>query len=315
MTAIKVRNLRKKYGSFEALKSISFDVEPGEILGFLGPNGAGKTTTMKILTCFMGATSGEATVGGYDCFTHPLEVRRAIGYLPENNPLYTEMTVYEYLSYQGRLHDLSSVMIPERIRQVVEDCGLISMLSSSISTLSKGYRQRVGLAAAMIHNPPILILDEPTVGLDPNQIIEIRTLIKKLGKEKTVILCSHRLPEVELTCSRVVIIDLGRIVASGTAMELRHLVEDHANVRLTIRGEPERALTVLQAIPGVKRIETHSVPEKGARGYDIYTGRRGDPRPFIAEAVIANQLQLLDMHKQVVTLEEVFSQVTTRHEA
>ncbi len=312
MSAIRVKNLRKKYGSFEALKSISFDVEQGEILGFLGPNGAGKTTTMKILTCFMGATSGEAVVAGYDCVTQPLEVRRRIGYLPENNPLYTDMIVYEYLLYAARLHQVPSALVSERIRRVVEDCGLTEQVGLPISSLSKGYRQRVGLAASMIHDPEILILDEPTVGLDPNQIIEIRTLIKKFGKEKTIILCSHRLPEVELTCNRVIIIDLGKIVASGTPASLRYLVEDHASIRLTIRGNPEKAMEVLHTIPGVKKVEMHPVHEKGARGYDLHIGRRGDLRPLIAKAIVSSELELLDLRKQTVTLEDVFSQVTQR---
>ena len=311
-TTIRLKNLRKKYGSFEALKGISFEVSPGEVVGFLGPNGAGKTTTMKILTCFMGATGGEAVVGGYDCFTHPLEVRRRIGYLPENNPLYSDMIVYEYLAYAARLHDVPGALIHERIKRVTEDCGLFEHVGFPISALSKGYRQRVGLAAAMIHDPEILILDEPTVGLDPNQIIEIRTLIKKLGKEKTVILCSHRLSEVELTCNRVVIIDLGKIVASGTPVSLRTLVEDHASIRLTIRGNPEKATLVLGQIPGVKKVEITSAHEKGAKGYDIYTSRRADLRAQIAKSIIANELELLDLHKEMVTLEDVFSQVTQR---
>ncbi len=312
MTAIRVRNLRKKYGPFEALKGISFDVDQGEVVGFLGPNGAGKTTTMKILTCFLGATSGEAVVGGYDCFTHPLEVRRRIGYLPENNPLYSDMLVVEYLAYAARLHDVPGALVNERIRRVTEDCGLLDYLGLPIASLSKGYRQRAGLAAAMIHDPEILILDEPTVGLDPNQIIEIRTLIKKLGKEKTVILCSHRLSEVELTCNRVVIIDLGKIVASGTPASLRTLVEDHASIRLTIRGNPEKAALVLNQIPGIKKVEITSAHEKGAKGYDIYTSRRGDLRAQIAKSIIANELELLDLRKEMVTLEDVFSQVTQR---
>lgn len=314
MTAIRVRHLRKQYGDFEALKGISFDVEPGEIVGFLGPNGAGKTTTVKILTCFMGATSGEAVLAGHDCFTHPVEVRRRVGYLPENNPLYPDMTVYEYLDYAGRLHGLSGGALRDGVRRVTVDCGLSEKLPQLIGSLSKGYRQRTGLAAAMIHDPEILILDEPTVGLDPNQIVEIRSLIKQLGQKKTVILCSHRLAEVELTCDRVIIIDLGKIVVSGTPAELRNLVPDHANLRLTIRGNPKEARSLLMDIPGIKKVETYNVQEKGARGYDIFTPKNRDLRAKIAETVIGHGLQLLDMHREMATLEDVFSQVTTRNE-
>ncbi|MFH1012448.1 MAG: ATP-binding cassette domain-containing protein [Candidatus Peregrinibacteria bacterium] len=314
MSAIKVRYLRKKYGDFEALRGISFDVNKGEIVGFLGPNGAGKTTTVKILTCYMGANAGEASVAGHDCFTHPVEVRKRVGYLPENNPLYTPMAVYEYLEYTGRMHDLFGHRLKERIKTVAQDCGLIEKITEFIGNLSKGFRQRVGLAAAMIHDPDVLILDEPTVGLDPNQIIEIRSLIRKLGEEKTVVLCSHRLSEVELTCDRVIIIDLGKIVASGTPVELRRLVDDQANLRLTIRGNMDRTMEVLRQVEGVKKIEVYPVQEKGARGYDIYTARNRDLRAMIAARVIANDLQLLDMHRKVATLEDVFSQVTARVE-
>lgn len=314
MSAIRVRHLRKNYGSFEALKGISFDVEPGEVVGFLGPNGAGKTTTVKILTCYMGADSGEVTLGEHDCLAEPLAVRQLVGYLPESNPLYTDMTVYEYLEYAGRLHNLPSDRLAERMRQVTEDCGLIERIGETICELSKGYRQRVGLAAAMIHDPSILILDEPTVGLDPNQIIEIRALIKKLGREKTVVLCSHRLSEVELTCDRVIIIDLGRIVASGTPAELRNLVSDRDHLRLTIRGDHKEALRLLKGISGIRSVDSYSVREKGARGYDLYVTRGRDLRANIAETVISNNFHLLDMHKEVATLEDVFSQVTNRPE-
>lgn len=314
MTAVRVKNLKKKYGSFEALKGISFEVNSGEVVGILGPNGAGKTTTMKILTCFMGASGGEAWVAGYNCFLDPLEVRRRVGYLPENNPLYTDMLVADYLNYAARLHGVTSQFLPTRLQEVAQETGLQNHLFSPIHSLSKGYRQRVGLAAALMHDPEILILDEPTVGLDPHQIIEIRQLIRKWGQKKTVILCSHRLAEVELTCDRVIIIDLGRIVASGTPQSLKHLVEDHSSIRLTIRGDAEKAHGVLQLIGGVKKIEMHSVPEKGAKGFDLFTSRRADLRATIARLVVANDLELLDLHKESVTLETVFSQVTTRTE-
>lgn len=308
MSTIRVRSLRKKYGDFEALKGVSFDVEKGEVLGFLGPNGAGKTTTMKILTCFMSATKGEAQVAGHDCFKEPNQVRKKIGYLPENNPIYTEMAVIEYLRYMAELHEVSPNIINTRIKKVVFDCGLEERIGQAINTLSKGYRQRVGLAAALVHDPDILILDEPTVGLDPKQIIEIRTLIKKLGQEKTVILCSHNLTEVELTCNRIVIINQGKIVASGTPSELRRLVEQ-ANLKVTIQGNKKEVKKVLKEIDGIKHIEVQKAKEKGAYEYELITTKK-DVRGIIAAKVVENEFRLLDMHKEVVSLEDIFNEVT-----
>lgn len=310
MSTIRVRNLRKKYGNTEALKGISFEVEQGEILGFLGPNGAGKTTMMKILTCFMAANSGDARVAGHDCFREPIEVRRKIGYLPENNPLYTDMKVVEYLRYAAELHDVPEDMISDRIREVVVDCGLSEKFNELIGNLSKGYRQRVGLAATLVHDPEILILDEPTAGLDPNQIAEIRNLIKQLGKKKTVILCSHLLAEVERTCDRIIIIDHGKIVASGTPSELKAKVGGQVSLKVTIRGESLKALKVLGDVPGVKEVSEHSVKEKGAQGYDLITIKKRDIRSAVTAAVFENELELLEIHKEDVTLEELFNQVT-----
>ncbi len=310
MSSIRVRSLRKKYGKTEALKGISFDVNKGEIVGFLGPNGAGKTTTMKILTCFMAADSGEAHVSGHDCFKEGIAVRRKIGYLPENNPLYSDMMVAEYLRYMAELHDTPADKINERITDVAVECALTGQLHHTIGTLSKGYRQRVGLAAALVHDPEILILDEPTVGLDPNQIVEIRNLIKKLSREKTVILCSHILAEVELTCSRIVIISDGRIVASGTPAELRGLVEGHVNLKLIICGDKEAVTKVLKKIHGVKQVDVYDVREKGAFGYDLITAKKRDLRDKVAQAVFKNEFQLLEIHKETVSLEEIFNEVT-----
>ncbi|MBU1018018.1 ATP-binding cassette domain-containing protein [Patescibacteria group bacterium] len=310
MSSIRVRNLRKNYGNTEALKGISFDVDKGEIVGFLGPNGAGKTTTMKILTCYMAADNGEAHVSGHDCFTDDIAVRRKIGYLSENNPLYSDMTVVEYLRYMAELHDTPADKINERITEVTVDCSLNTKFGSSISTLSKGYRQRVGLAAALIHDPEILILDEPTVGLDPNQIVEIRNLIKKLSKEKTVILCSHILAEVELTCSRIIIISDGRIVASGTPAELRGLVEGHVNLKLIIRGDKEAIKKALKKIHGVKKVDVYNVSEKGAFGYDLVTAKNRDLRERVTKVIFDNEFQLLEIHKETISLEEIFNEVT-----
>lgn len=313
MSEIKVRELTKKYGDFEALKGISFDVKKGEILGFLGPNGAGKTTTMKILTCFMSANGGDMKVAGYDCYDDPLSVRRKIGYLPENNPLYSDMAVVEYLKYMAELHDVPKDKINGRIRQVAVDCGLIEKINESISALSKGFRQRVGLAATLIHDPEILILDEPTVGLDPNQIIEIRNLIKKLGKEKTVILCSHLLAEVELTCNRIVIINKGKIVAEGTPSELKNLTEGHANLKLTVRGDKDKVKEIINAISGIKEVKVSSAKEKDANVFELVTVKNRDVRGEITKAVFEKgegEFDLLDIHKEDVSLEEIFNEVT-----
>ena len=310
MSTIRVRNLRKKYGDTEALKGISFDVDKGEIVGFLGPNGAGKTTTMKILTCFMAADSGEAHVAGHDCFKEGIVVRRKIGYLPENNPLYPDMTVLEYLRYMAELHDVPTNKITERIKEVVVDCGLNEKLYMLIGTLSKGYRQRVGLAATLVHDPEILILDEPTVGLDPNQIVEIRNLIKTLGKEKTVILCSHNLTEVELTCNRIIIISHGKIVASGTPTELKGLVEGHANIKLTVKGDKTKVSMLLRSIEGVKEVAIQPTRDKGAYSYDLVTIKNRDLREKVIETIIQNEFKLLEITRESVSLEEIFNQVT-----
>ena len=219
--SIVVENLTKKYGSQRAVDNISFEVKTGEVLGFLGPNGAGKTTTMKILTCFMAPNDGDAKINGLSIHEHQDEIKRNIGYLPESNPLYQDMPVLEYLEFVAELQGVPKEKIQERIAEMVILTGLNKEKHKIISELSKGYRQRVGLAQAMIHDPDILILDEPTTGLDPNQIVEIRKLIKELGKEKTVILSTHILPEVEATCDRIIIINNGKIVADGTSEVLR----------------------------------------------------------------------------------------------
>lgn len=310
MSAIRVQNLCKKYGETEALKEISFEVDKGEIVGFLGPNGAGKTTTMKILTCFMSANSGEAWVAGHDCFKESIPVRQKIGYLPENNPLYWDMTVYDYLRYMAELHNVPGKKIPERVKEVIAECGLGDRVFHAISTLSKGYRQRVGLAASLVHDPEILILDEPTVGLDPNQIVEIRHLIQKLGKEKTVIVCSHNLAEVELTCNRIIIISQGKIVAEGTPAELRGLVEGHANIRLSVRGDKKGTEAALKKVKGVKNVVVHPGKGKDIYDYELITVKNRDLREDVVSAVIEGGFKLVEIHREAVSLEEIFNQVT-----
>lgn len=251
---IRIQHLTKSYGMQKAVDDISFEVKPGEILGFLGPNGAGKTTTMKIITDFIAADSGEVLIGGQSVTQEQLH--RHVGYLPEHNPLYEEMPVIDYLAFCAALHGLENTRVPARIRQMVRVCGLDLEKHKKISELSKGYRQRVGLAQAMIHDPEVLILDEPTTGLDPNQRIEIRELIRSLGRQKTVILSTHILPEVEETCDRIVIINRGRIVADGTVDMLKKQKTGQQVINLLIEGGAHEAVfRALQELPTVHTVD------------------------------------------------------------
>jgi len=253
---IKIQNLTKKYGVQKAVDDISFSVNTGEILGFLGPNGAGKTTTMKMITNYIAIGEGNIFIGGKSVKEEPDEIKKHIGYLPENNPLYLDMPVIDYLEFCAALQGVSKQTIPERIKEMVIKCGLNAEKHKKIGELSKGYRQRVGLAQAMIHNPPILILDEPTTGLDPNQIVEIRKLIRDLGKEKTVILSTHILPEVEATCDRILIINQGKIVADGTSDTLRKQAQGQEIIKVKIEdGAPEAILSALQKLSTVASAE------------------------------------------------------------
>lgn len=252
---IEVRNLSKYYGSHRAVEDISFTVGDGEIVGFLGPNGAGKTTTIRILTCFHPATSGVARVGGFDVFTQSLQVRSVVGYLPENVPLYHEMRVREYLHFRGKLHGLDRSARNAAIARVADRCWLRDVVNRPISQLSKGYRQRVGLADALLHNPRVLILDEPTVGLDPTQIRETRSLIRELASEHTVMLSSHILPEVQATCQRIIIINKGRIVASGSPDELRSRVSADGRLVLEARAPEQELAPALRQLRSVKDVQ------------------------------------------------------------
>lgn len=257
---IRIENLSKSYGVQKAVDDISFHVNPGEILGFLGPNGAGKTTTMKMITSYLGMDSGDIFISNQSITRK--DMRRNIGYLPENNPLYEEMPVIDYLEFCAKLHGLAASEIPARIRKMVRICGLDPEKHKKIAELSKGYRQRVGLAQAMIHDPAILILDEPTTGLDPNQRIEIRELIKSLGREKTVILSTHILPEVEATCDRIVIINQGRIVADGSVEALRQEASGSQVVHIQVEGgSHEDYLRALRSLPQVNTVEILDVKE------------------------------------------------------
>jgi ABC-2 type transport system ATP-binding protein len=312
---IRVEDLSKDYGGHRAVDGIRFEVSKGEVLGFLGPNGAGKTTTMKILTCFISPTSGSARVGGHDVLEEPLQVRQLIGYLPEDTPLYQDLTTLEFLEFASALRQVPRESRQRRIRDIAEVCGLFEVMGRPVGELSKGYRQRVGLAQAMIHDPPILILDEPTSGLDPNQIVEIRELIKKIGKEKTVILSTHILPEVQATCGRVIIIHEGKLVADGTPQELAS--RDSGNLyRLLVDaghgsegGGPQAVRDKLSAVEGVVNV-TEADGENGALGFLVGGKSDQDLRRSLFGCVKDNGWVLLELHRQAASLEDVFRKLT-----
>jgi ABC-2 type transport system ATP-binding protein len=312
--SIAVRNLTKQYGTQKAIDSISFDVRTGEILGFLGPNGAGKTTTMKIVTCFMPPNSGTVEVDGLNIVDHSLDVRRKIGYLPENNPLYHEMNVLEYLEYAAELHGMKRQNIKGRIKEMVHVCGLENVRHKDIGELSKGYRQRVGLAQAMIHEPDVLILDEPTSGLDPNQIVEIRNLIKQLGRAKTVILSTHILSEVQATCDRVLIINEGKIVADGTPEKLRSEFQGAESVTIELRtGATDPAQQIspkLRSLIGVGSVELLG-QKNGSSRFELHVEKGADVREAVFRMAVAEGWTLLEMQRKATTLEEVFHKLTT----
>ena len=307
---IEVRNLTKRYGSTVAVDGISFEIPRGEVIGFLGPNGAGKTTTMRILPCYLPADSGEARVAGFDVFTESIEVRKRIGYLPESAPVYSEMGIVEYLRFVAEIRGIPSSERQRRIDDVVVRVGLVPMIHKDIGQLSKGYRQRVGLAATLIHEPEVLVLDEPTTGLDPNQIIEIRELIREIGREKTVILSTHILPEVEATCSRVLIINSGRIVASGTPQELTRAAAGEVRCRVSLRAAPadvEPALRALDGVLGIRSLEP--VKERTVR-YEVHAQNDRDIEDSIFRLAVGRDWTLTELHTETRSLEQVFTQLT-----
>jgi ABC-2 type transport system ATP-binding protein len=306
---IDVQNITKRYGDRTAIEHVTFSVNKGEVLAFLGPNGAGKTTTMRILTCFMPATEGTATVAGFDCFEHPMEVKRRIGYLPETPPVYQELTVSEYLTFVGRLKGMKGSALRQRLPLVVEQVALGDVRDRLIGNLSRGYRQRVGLAQALLHDPPVLILDEPTVGLDPKQIIEIRELIKSLAGSHTVILSTHILPEATAVCQRVVIINEGRIVAVDTPEHLSARLRRSEKVSLTVKAPPPNFADRLRGMPGV--VSVFEPPGAGAYLVESALGR--DIRDDLAQLVVTGGWGLLELKTISMTLEDVFLRLT-RHE-
>ncbi len=306
---IQVRNLTKRYGSFLAVDDISFDVDRGGVVGFLGPNGAGKTTTLRILSCYHPATSGSAGIAGFDVFKDSMEVRRRVGYLPESTPLYPEMRVREYLHFRGKLRGLTYPQRGDAIRRVTEKCWLGDFVDRPIGQLSKGMRQRVGLADAIMHDPEVLILDEPTIGLDPTQIRETRNLIKELGERHTVLLSSHILPEVEQTCSRAIIIASGKIVASGSPQDLRNRFSAQARVVAEMRGPQLEVESSARSLPGVQRVEASA--NNGWVRLAVDAKPNQDIREDLFRLTTSKGWTLRELRREGATLEDFFVQVTT----
>jgi ABC-2 type transport system ATP-binding protein len=310
---IRIEGLTKSYGATQALRGVSFEVPRGQVVGFLGPNGAGKSTTMKILAGFVTPTSGTAKVNGIDVSADSVASRRLIGYLPENNPLYEEMMVRDFLDFIAEVRGIPKAQRAERIRSAVERCGLRAVLGKDIHQLSKGYRQRVGLAQAIVHDPDLLILDEPTSGLDPNQIVEIRSLIKDLGREKTVILSTHILSEVQSTCSRVLIINDGRLVADDAPDRLGKGEGGTVTVVLASRTgamlQSDAVRSLLERVAGVTGVETAEGEGSGTLGFKLRYGTE-DIRRSLFEAAVQNDLCLLEVKRQHVSLEETFRKLT-----
>jgi ABC-2 type transport system ATP-binding protein len=311
---IKVEGLTKRYARNVAVDNISFEVEKGQIVGFLGPNGAGKTTTMRVLTCFLPPTTGTAKVAGFDVLESPLEVKRHIGYLPETPPLYPEMEVVEYLDFVGCLKGLPSNERKRRVDEVMEKCAVTDVRTKLIGKLSKGYRQRVGLAQAIIHNPDVLVLDEPTAGLDPKQIIETRETIKKLAGDHTIILSTHILPEVESTCQRVVIISKGKLVATDTVSNLTNRLRGSETVLVEVGGR-EGALDTgdvqrrLEQVAGVSRVIALDDRQDNVR-FEVESLKDRSVRADLARAVVESGWNLHELHTVGLSLEEIFLQLT-----
>lgn len=313
---IHVESLTKNYGNVTAIDSIGFQIDKGEIVGFLGPNGAGKTTTMRILTCFMPATSGKATVAGYDVFKQSLDVRRHIGYLPENVPLYVEMTVTAYLRYVTKIKGVPRSQRASRIDHVLQACGLPHMRHRVIGHLSKGYRQRVGLAQALVHDPDVLIMDEPTSGLDPRQRVEIRELIRELGREHTVILSTHILPEASQTCERILVINEGQMVGDlrledGQVQTGAAPDDVMDTLRVEVRNVGEGLADRLREIAEVATVREHSGIQEGERTFEIRHVPGVDIRPDVARVVVAEDADLLELRQVSQSLEEVFLRLTS----
>lgn len=301
--SLEVKNLTKTFAGQKAVDNISFTVQPGEIVGFLGPNGAGKSTTMKILTTFLPPTEGKVQVGGFDVADQSVQVREIIGYLPEHNPLYLEMYVKEYLTFIGKLYDVKGNLLLSRVDEMIRLCGLGVEQHKKLESLSKGYRQRVGLAQALLHDPQILILDEPTSGLDPNQIVEIRKLIKQVSQHKTVLFSTHIMQEVQTLCSRVIIIHKGKIVAD---CQLDELLKSRGMKSLFIEFDQEVDLLKIKALPGVQ-----SIDQSGPNQFRIFSVENADVRSIMFDFVKQQNISLMEMRVEESSLEEVFRELTT----
>ncbi|MFQ5431220.1 MAG: ABC transporter ATP-binding protein [Nitrospinota bacterium] len=311
---IEVENITKNYGRAVAVEGVSFRVEKGEILGFLGPNGAGKTTMMRIITCFMPPSSGRVVVAGYDCFTDPLEVKKRIGYMPESAPLYREMKVGEFLNFAAGIKRLKGKKKAEQTEKALELTGTADVSKKLIGKLSKGYRQRVCLAQALLGDPEALILDEPTAGLDPRQLVDIRQLIKSLSGERTIILSSHILPEVSLVCDRVVIIHKGKVVAEDSPKNLISQRQSENCIRLTVAGNPDRAEKLLAEVRGVLTVTAAGNSKDGECRLDVITENKIDIRRELAAAIVNSGLGLLELAQQQMSLEEIFVGLITDEE-
>jgi len=314
---IEVEHLSKTYGSTDAIRDVAFRVETGEILGFLGPNGAGKTTTMRILAGYLPATSGTARIAGYDVHSDSMAVRQRIGYLPESPPLYPEMTVEGFLHFVGRIKGMAAGDRPQRVQFALERCGLLEKRSVLIRKLSKGYRQRVGIAQAIIHDPPVIILDEPTVGLDPRQILEVRQLIKGLAGEHTLILSTHILPEVSVTCNRVAIIHQGQIVATDSPQHLMSNLGQEITYEVEVAGDQQQAQQLLGQLPAIIRVELLAAEQDppGRGRLRVVAKPQQDPGHAIASTLVHNGLGLYELRRQQASLEEVFLNLTTQEAA
>jgi len=311
---IEAKDLVKRYGPHTAVDHATFKIERGEIVGFLGPNGAGKTTTMNMLTGYLSSTEGTVTVDGMNILEHPLEVKKRIGYLPENPPLYPEMTVREYLQFAGEIKKVPKQELAKRIDEVMHTVGITDVAGRLVKNLSKGYKQRVGLAQAMIGKPDILILDEPTAGLDPKQILEIRQLIKDLGKTHTVILSSHILPEVSAVCKRVLIINQGKIVADDTPENLAKRLLGGSHLQLRVDGSVQQVEGVLRKIPAVKNLSFKESQEPGTVELVVESDKDADIRRDVSKALGSAGLPILMMRSLDMTLEEIFLHLTTKEE-
>jgi ABC-2 type transport system ATP-binding protein len=311
---ITVENLTKRYAAKTAIEAVSFQVEKGEILGFLGPNGAGKTTTMRIIVGYMPASDGTVKVDGYDVFDNPIDVRRRIGYLPENPPLYLEMSVTGYLRFVAKIKGVPKNKIDEEVARVMERVSITDVKDRIIAKLSKGYKQRVGIAQALLNDPPVLILDEPTIGLDPKQIHEVRQLVKDLAGQHTVVLSTHILPEVEQTCHRVVIIDRGKIIAVDTPQNLRLQLQGGERVSVEVQGPGPEILSTLKAMAGV--VDVQKVAENDGRHRYLVEGElRKDIRGDLARTIVQKGWGLYELQSTTMSLEDIFLKLTTAEES